>query len=243
MPPKGKPERASPPSATRRAGGGKAPLARKGGTKNRAKAKPRKRKYKRTPAAREAMGLPKGLNVREMLFCHEYSVDLNATQAAIRAGYSPKTAGSQGARLLKNVDIGRYLGDLAKAQASRASISTDSVLREAAALAFARLEDVAEWGPLSIRLRDLSTLSDTARRAVKTIRISPGVAGTTISVSMHDKLGAIDRLMKHLGLIGGDGVTVQLPDLSNMSTDDLKSLLALASPGSAPARLTGGTAK
>lgn len=45
------------------------------------------------------------LNARQDMFCKEYLIDLNATQAAIRAGYSERTAKSQGSRLLTNADI------------------------------------------------------------------------------------------------------------------------------------------
>lgn len=47
----------------------------------------------------------KGMNNRQKIFVTEYLIDFNATQAAIRAGYSEKTARSQGQRLLTNVDI------------------------------------------------------------------------------------------------------------------------------------------
>jgi phage terminase small subunit len=45
------------------------------------------------------------INAKRAAFVREYLIDLNATQAAIRAGYSPKTARQQGARLLSDVDI------------------------------------------------------------------------------------------------------------------------------------------
>lgn len=51
------------------------------------------------------------LNERQMRFVDEYMIDLNATQAAIRAGYSVKTAYSQGQRLLKNVEIKTELAE------------------------------------------------------------------------------------------------------------------------------------
>ena len=52
------------------------------------------------------------LNDRQGLFVSEYIKDMNATQAAIRAGYSKKTAYSQGQRLLKNVEIKKAVDDL-----------------------------------------------------------------------------------------------------------------------------------
>lgn len=49
------------------------------------------------------------LTAKQKRFCDEYLIDLNATQAAIRAGYSERTAYSQGQRLLKNVEVQKYL--------------------------------------------------------------------------------------------------------------------------------------
>ena len=49
------------------------------------------------------------MNARQKKFCDEYLVDCNATQAAIRAGYSPKTANEQGNRLLANVSVKTYI--------------------------------------------------------------------------------------------------------------------------------------
>ncbi len=54
----------------------------------------------------------KPLNENQKLFCHEYLKDFNATQAATRAGYSAKTAYSQGQRLLKHVEAKKYMSML-----------------------------------------------------------------------------------------------------------------------------------
>ncbi len=51
------------------------------------------------------------LTKKQQRFCDEYLIDANATQAAIRAGYSKKTARSQGQRLLTNVDIKTYIDE------------------------------------------------------------------------------------------------------------------------------------
>jgi phage terminase small subunit len=51
------------------------------------------------------------MNVKQKRFCDEYLVDCNATQAAIRAGYSPKTAKSIGQRMLTNVDLKAYIDE------------------------------------------------------------------------------------------------------------------------------------
>ena len=72
----------------------------------------------------------KKLGARQKRFCEEYLVDLNATQAAIRAGYKEKTARSQGQRLLTNVDIQKYISELQKQQSQRTGITADTVLKE-----------------------------------------------------------------------------------------------------------------
>jgi phage terminase small subunit len=61
-------------------------------------------------------------------FCQEYVVDHNATQAAIRSGYSAKTAGQQGDRLLKKVEISKHVEFLKKNISERVSITVDEVV-------------------------------------------------------------------------------------------------------------------
>lgn len=68
------------------------------------------------------------LTERQKNFADEYLIDLNATQAAIRAGYSPKTAYSQGQRALKNVEINKYINDRLDEKQSKRIASQDEVL-------------------------------------------------------------------------------------------------------------------
>lgn len=65
---------------------------------------------------------------RQIRFVEEYIKDLNATQAAIRAGYSKKTARSQGARLLTNVDILEAIQEAKEERSERTKIDQDYVL-------------------------------------------------------------------------------------------------------------------
>lgn len=67
-------------------------------------------------------------NDRRELFCREYLSDLNATQAALRAGYSPETARTQGSYLLTNVDIRKRIGDLMDERSKRTLVDADFVV-------------------------------------------------------------------------------------------------------------------
>lgn len=69
------------------------------------------------------------LNDKQARFCDEYLIDLNATQAAIRAGYSAETAYSQGQRLLKNVEVKASLSERMKTKQDEAIASQDEVLK------------------------------------------------------------------------------------------------------------------
>ena len=77
-------------------------------------------------------------------FCEEYMIDLNATQAAIRAGYSPKTAREQAPRLLANVSIQNRIAQLQAEQSRRTGVSADRVVRELAKIAFANASDLID---------------------------------------------------------------------------------------------------
>lgn len=70
------------------------------------------------------------LTTKQQLFVDEYLVDLNATRAAIRAGYSEKTAEFQASRLLKNVKIEKMLSIRMKARERRTAITHDKVLED-----------------------------------------------------------------------------------------------------------------
>lgn len=69
------------------------------------------------------------LNDKQEMFCREYLVDLNATQAAIRAGYSEKTANAQSSRLLINVNIQNRIKELKSNRNERVEIDADYVLK------------------------------------------------------------------------------------------------------------------
>ncbi len=68
------------------------------------------------------------LTDRQSRFVQEYLLDLNATQAAARAGYSVKTANEQGARLLANVSVAQAVRQAQAARAERTQLTQDWVL-------------------------------------------------------------------------------------------------------------------
>lgn len=80
---------------------------------------------KKAPAKKAA-----GLSPKQARFVAEYLKDQNATQAAIRAGYSKKTAAQQGSRLLMNVEVARAVGQKQERVAKKAEVTVDTLARE-----------------------------------------------------------------------------------------------------------------
>lgn len=160
--------------------------------------------------------MPK-LNDRQRRFCDEYLKDLNATQAAIRAKYSSKTAGQIGERLLRNVEVAKYLKERMADREKRTEITQDMVLREYARIGFfdpRKLFD--ETGrPLPISQLDDDTAAVISGVDVATIGNAEQGAGEILKLKLADKKGALDSIARHLGMFNDKldlGVTKELAD-------------------------------
>src|SRR6266436_6214495 len=144
---------------------------------------------------------PACLTSRQRLFVDHYLVHLNATQAAIGAGYSRKTARSQGQRLLTKVDIAAAVKAAMDERATRLEVKADRVVLEAARIAFADLGRMVRWGKNGVRLVESTALSADDRAAVASVqeRRDKGKL-SSLAIKLHDKNGALVTLFRHLGL-------------------------------------------
>ena len=140
------------------------------------------------------------LTAKQQRFVDEYLIDLNATQAAIRAGYSPNTASAQGARLLINVNISNAIAQAMARRSSRTGITQDRVLRELAKVAFMNATDVID--PDSATVRADAAEEDLACIQAVKVKTSESEMGSSSEreIKMYDKLRALEMLGKHLGL-------------------------------------------
>lgn len=137
------------------------------------------------------------LSPKQRSFVQEYLIDLNATQAAIRAGYSAKAAAVQGARLLTNAKVLAALQEAQKRRERRTEITADRVLNELAKIAFSDLKDFVEFGSAGIRIKPSSDVDGTVLSEVSEM-VTKGA--TVTSVKLHSKMKALELLSKHLGL-------------------------------------------
>jgi phage terminase small subunit len=149
---------------------------------------------------------PKPLSAKHRRFCREYLVDLNAKQAAIRAGYSPRTAYNSGYTLMQRPDVQKLIQEMMAARAERTEITMDRVLQEWAKIAFL---DPRQFFDADGNLIDIHALPADAAAAlagmdVSTERIGEDADGkprfgSVRKIRFADKKGALDSVARHLG--------------------------------------------
>lgn len=147
-----------------------------------------------------------GLTSKQQLFLSEYLIDMNATQAAIKAGYSEASAYSQGQRLLKNVEIQAAIAQ--KLQDS--AMKSDEILQKLTEIARSDMGDYLDVSSMAFQV-DLNKAKELGKlhiiRKVKqkttTVCHSDGedVEQNQIEFELHDKLKALELLAKYHGLL------------------------------------------
>lgn len=146
------------------------------------------------------MAEPHKLTPKQERFCTEYLVDLNATQAAIRSGYSQKTAGKIGFENIHKPEIQTRLSVLRAELAETTGITPARVLKELSRIAFSDPRRVMSWGPGGVALIPSGELSDDDAAMVSEVSESTTKDGGSLRVKLHDKLSAIEKIMRHLGM-------------------------------------------
>ncbi len=140
------------------------------------------------------------LKEKQKRFCEEYLIDLNATQAAIRAGYPARSAGSIGSENLKKPAIRAYIDEKLAERSARTGINADRVLAELGKLAFVNPTDVinSESGMID----ENASRDDTAAIAVIKVKTIPTKDGDVVEreVRFADKTKALEMCAKHLGM-------------------------------------------
>lgn len=152
------------------------------------------------------------LTDKQRRFVEEYLLDLNATQAAIRAGYSEKTAQVQGSRLLTNVMVAEAIAKGQSKAARKLEIRKERIVEELAKIAFADIRKAVRWGRSPIdTTADNASPNDLGIYPVELIpseKIEDDVAAAVsevsltqsgIKIKMYDKKGALVDLAKMLG--------------------------------------------
>ena len=159
------------------------------------------------------MPIARELTPKQKMFVAEYLVDLNATQAAIRAGYSPKRAMEIGYQLLHKTTMQAALKVAMDNRAARTGITADRVLKEYAKIGFADIKDFLSFGTVKTEVDWDADANKPIFGYKQVVEAKPSdeVDGTlinevsinrdgTFKFKLHDKKGALDMIGKHLGM-------------------------------------------
>lgn len=174
------------------------------------------------------------LTAKQKAFVQEYLIDLNATQAAIRAGYSKKNADKIGPEVLGKTRVQAALQAAMDERAKKLEITPERVLLEIARLAFSDMRNYSDWGPTGVTLKDSSTLTVDQAAAVAEVSKTETKDGGSLRFKLHDKKGNLEMLAKHLGMLSekhihtgpddGPIETKHTIDLEALSVEELKFL-------------------
>lgn len=159
------------------------------------------------------------LNAKQQRFVDEYLIDLNATQAAIRAGYASANADVTGPRLLGNVGVAEEIAKRQEKLAAKLGVTKERIVSELAKIGFADIRKAIKWNGHLVReednpdggdvlvikelrnnhvlLVDSEDLDDDTAAAIA--EISQNATGG-VKLKMHDKKGALVDLGRHLGM-------------------------------------------
>lgn len=151
------------------------------------------------------------LTPKQVQFVAEYLIDLNATQAAIRAGYSAKTANRIASENLSKPDIQAAIQDAMQRREERTEVTQDRVLRELAKIGFADIRKAVQWGA-SMPVVDEETGDVTLANGISLVPSDKLDADTAAAISevaqtrdglrvkFHDKRAALVDMGRHLGM-------------------------------------------
>ena len=164
------------------------------------------------------------LTNKQKAFVQEYLVDLNASAAARRAGYSARTANRIANENMGKPHVQAAIQEAMKEREKRTEITADMVIKQLAKIAFHDLKDVIEWDENSrVKIKPSDEVDGTILQEMSE---SLNDFGVSRKIKTNDRMKALELLGKHLGLftdnvnlLGEVGVKI-VDDVPEESEDD-----------------------
>lgn len=156
------------------------------------------KKIKAEPEVKKASANTEKLNDKQGLFVSEYQVDWNATQAAIRAGYSKKTAYSIGQRLLKHVEVAKAIKKAKEDREKRLEVTAERISEELAKIGYSNVKDFVKFDADGVvTITDSEDLTPDQAACIAEVVQSETDKGCNFKFKLHDKLKALELMGKH----------------------------------------------
>ncbi len=140
------------------------------------------------------------MNPKQQAFVLEYLKDFNATQAAIRAGYSARSAEVTGSRMLSNAKVAEVIRAAMERRAKKSDITVEMVLAELKCVAFTHMGKLARWNASGVEFKDSNGLTEDELATVSEITETTNQHGGSLKVKQYDKVRALELIGRHLGM-------------------------------------------
>ena len=177
------------------------------------------------------------LNERQRRFAREFIVDPNATQAAIRAGYSKRTAYEIGRKLLKKVEIAAAINKGQARLAAKVEVTAEKIIAELVKIGFSNMMDYMRVGPAGDPVLDFSKITRDQAAALTEVTVEDFLDGRAddkrevrrVKFKLADKRAALVDLGKHLGMFvertehtGAGGGPIEFRDARQRVVDRIR---------------------
>ena len=189
---------------------------------------------KSTQNEEKSKSKPDDLTYRQELFCQEYvsDPDLNATKAAIRAGYSKISAAVIACENLNKPNIKVRIEQLMSRRLKRLQTTQDDIFNELKRIAFSDMRKVAAWNGSTVVLKNSEELEEDDAACVESVSQVETKDGGSLSIKLHSKTKALELLARHAGMLndklnvgGQKDNPVNISNIWNMVNPDTKEKL------------------
>lgn len=164
------------------------------------------------------------INEKQKRFCEEYLKDFNGAQAAIRAGYSKESAKEQASRLLTNANVATYLTLLKDQNSKNHSDLKNLIVEEYKKIGFSNIQDFIEADNSIVDISQIDREKAAVVESIKKTETEFSGANestgtkTTVQIKLWDKLNALEKLGRYVGLFEEDNK--QRGAIINVNIDD-----------------------
>jgi phage terminase small subunit len=165
------------------------------------------------------------MNAKQQRFCSEYLLDLNATQAAIRAGYSKRSASSIGQEILSKPEILEKISELKAELTEGLAIDAGEILAKLAAIMRFTIKDVGDYDGKIFKFKPMEEWPEGVENAIASVKVTTNGTGknttTVLDIKFESKLAAARILGDYLGMFTGYDQLVKTAEVYGKKLVDL----------------------
>jgi phage terminase small subunit len=128
-----------------------------------------------------------------------FTCKLNGTKAAIKAGYSKKTAMTQAEQLLRILEVKQAIAERSAIMQAKSRLKADDVVKELRRIGFSDITKIVRWAGNVVTVRDSAKIPHEFRVCISEITRTETATGSTLKIKLHNKIAALELVSRILG--------------------------------------------